>query len=237
MINAYCNYFFQISCFILQIFTTHVPHNDTMEWIIEKLQEICQFFHKDVEICQKIINLFPNIFKFVKDNEDYFYDFQSIMLTFLQKSLKKYYPPHMVKTLILTVKTIAKNNPNILNGENFPVICFQVAKFMTSSIFQIHLATIECLTSLLDPNWIYGDRIIPIEYFEFSNQLVGHLNLEDLIKTVSYLKNDNTASLVQLLMSLLVFSGYHKKEMFLYLVELCMKRNMGQGKNFYISET
>ncbi|KAL5275475.1 ATM family protein [Megaselia abdita] len=213
---------------IIEILTNYNPHNATMEWIIEKLQEICQFLHKDVEICKKIINLFPNIFKFVKDDEDFFYDFQSIMLTFLQKSLKKYYPPHMVKTLILTVKTVARSNPNILNGENFPIICFQVAKYMKSTIFEIHLATIECLTSLLDPRWFYGNQIAPVEYFDFSNNLIGHLNLDDLMKTARDLKNDNTASLVQLLMSLIAFSGYHKHEMFLYLVELCMKRNMGQ---------
>lgn len=211
------------------------PHTETMEWIIVKLQEICQFLHKDVDVCTKLINLFPNIFEYVKNNEDCFYDFQSIMLTFLQKALKKYYPSQIVRTLILTVKTVARNNPNALNGENFPVICFQVAKFMTSSMFEIHLATIECLTSLLDPHWIYGDQTVPIEYFSFSNQLVGHLNINDLMKTtVSYLKNDNTASLVQLLVSLIAYSGYHKREMFLYLVELCMKRNMGKGKEFFI---
>lgn len=205
-----------------------------MEWIIVKLQEICQFLHKDVEICNKLINLFPNIFEFVKNNEDCFYDFQSIMLTFLQKALKKYYPPQIARTLILTVKTVARNNPNVLNGENFLVICFQVAKFMTSSIFEIHLATIECLTSLLDPYWIYRDQVAPIEYFNFSNQLVDHLNINDLMKTtVSCLKNDNTASLVQLLVSLIAFSGYHKREMFLYLVELCMKRNMGKGNELF----
>lgn len=212
-----------------QIIIMQSPHSETMEWIIEKLQEICQFLHKDVEICKRIIQMFPRIFEFVKDNEDCFYDFQSIMLKFLQKSLKKYYPPQIVKDLILTVKSIAKRNSNVFNGENFPIICFQVAKFMSSSIFEIHLATIECLTSLLDPTWIYGDEIPPVEYYDFSSKLIGHLKIVDLMNTFNYLKNDNTASLAQLLMSLLCFCGYHKKEMFLYLAELCMKRNMGKG--------
>lgn len=203
-----------------------------MEWIIEKLQEVCQFLNKDVDMCKKIINLFPSVFEFVKNNEDCFYDFQSIILKFLQKSLKKYYPPQMVKSLILTVKTVAKGNPNIINGDNFPIICFQVAKFMSSSIFEIHLATIECITSLLDPSWIYGDEIAPSEYQDFSSKLIGHLNINTLMNTVNYLKNDNTASLAQLLVSLLSFSGYNKKEMFLHLIQLCMKRNMGRGTFF-----
>lgn len=203
-----------------------------MLWIIEKLQEICHFLNNDVKICENLINLFPKIFSILKTNDDCFYDFISIMHNFLQKSFKKYYPPRLVKILILTVKSVARNNRNILRGENFPVICFQIAKFLTSSDFEIHLATIECLTALLDPTWIFGSQIPQDDYINFSKDLVEHLSLDELLNSGRNLKNDNTASLVQLLVSLLVFSGYHKCDMFIYLVHLSMRRNMGKGKVF-----
>uniref|UniRef100_T1GVK2 Uncharacterized protein n=1 Tax=Megaselia scalaris TaxID=36166 RepID=T1GVK2_MEGSC len=135
-----------------------------MLWIIEKLQEICHFLNNDVKICENLINLFPKIFSILKTNDDCFYDFISIMHNFLQKSFKKYYPPRLVKILILTVKSVARNNRNILRGENFPI-----AKFLTSSDFEIHLATIECLTALLDPTWIFGSQIPQDEDFLFFN--------------------------------------------------------------------
>ncbi|XP_055910182.1 serine/threonine-protein kinase ATM [Eupeodes corollae] len=199
---------------LIKIFCKQQQNEEIAVWFGGKLKTMCQLYYSDIELCDKIVQIMPEIVRYVEPFQAELDICLIIISSFLKVTSKKYYSTKLAAKLINSVRQIANYCPNLIDQDNFQVICLMPSKFVSSQSIIISFAAVNTITALLDSKWISIKTTHMEKYFTFASQLYSKLDWNNLPMEKDDIKTNSTAVAVQLLTSLFAFSSFHREVAF-----------------------
>uniref|UniRef100_A0A1B0BG36 Serine/threonine-protein kinase ATM n=1 Tax=Glossina palpalis gambiensis TaxID=67801 RepID=A0A1B0BG36_9MUSC len=207
---------------------------DIADWFVDKLKIIFKYYHTDVELIEDILSMIPAIFIYVNQYEHHLDNMLLAVFSLLKISFRKSYSSQLITRIIESVSTIARGCRNIFMQENFKNICLSVVKFLTFNSLEIQFATVNTLTALMDINWHENAKIHLEIYHEFCDDTYKTIEWKKLRMSTTpefsedQLQNDIAVN-VQLLISLLTFSCFHREVALRELFYMCALYKLTDG--------
>uniref|UniRef100_A0A1A9WKS3 Serine/threonine-protein kinase ATM n=1 Tax=Glossina brevipalpis TaxID=37001 RepID=A0A1A9WKS3_9MUSC len=196
------------------------------DWFVDKLKTIFKIYYTDIELIEDIVSMIPSIFIYINQYENHLDNMLLAVFSLLKISFRKSYSCKMITRIIESVSAIARDCHNIFIEGNFKNICISVVKFLTFNSLEIQFATINTIAALMDINWQKNAKKHLEIYHEFCDDIYKTIEWKKLRlsqtseSSQDQLQNDKALN-VQLLVSLLTFSCFHREAALQELSYVC----------------
>ncbi|XP_065364298.1 serine/threonine-protein kinase ATM isoform X2 [Calliphora vicina] len=201
---------------LTKIFCLQKSHYEEIgHWFVNKLKTIFKFYHTNVEIMFEIVEMLPAIFVYIQQYEECLDDMLLAMFSLFKISFRKSYSVQLTTKIINSVCYIVRDCRDIYIQDSFRNICLSVVKFLPFTSLEVQYAAITTLTALMDINWLKNSKCDIEIYYDFCKKIYESIEWKKLQLPSSQAEGpdqlQNSIALnVQLLVSLLAFSCYHR---------------------------
>ncbi|KAM7347211.1 serine/threonine-protein kinase tefu isoform 2-T3 [Cochliomyia hominivorax] len=201
-------------------------YSEIGQWFVGKLKPIFKFYYTNLEIMNEIVDILPAIFVYIQQYEDCLDDMLLAMFSLFKISFRKSYSVKLTTKIIKSVCIIVRDCRDIYIQDSFRNICLSVVKFLPFTSLEVQYAAITTLTALMDINWLKNSKCDIEIYYDFCQNLYESIEWKKLQVPASQAEGpdqlQNSIALnIQLLLSLLAFSCYHRENALQELSFVC----------------
>ncbi|XP_037818798.1 serine/threonine-protein kinase ATM isoform X1 [Lucilia sericata] len=212
---------------LTKIFCLQKSHyKEIGHWFVEHLKTIFKLYHTNIEIMNDIVEMLPAIFVYIQQYDDCLDNMLVAMFGLFKISFRKSYSVQLTTKIINSVCYIVRDCRDIYIQDNFRNICLSVVKFLPFTSLEVQYAAINTLTSLMDINWLKNSKCDIEIYYDFCENIYETIEWKKLQVPAAQAEGpdqlQNSIALnVQLLVSLLAFSCYHRENALQELSFVC----------------
>ncbi|XP_046801392.1 serine/threonine-protein kinase ATM isoform X1 [Lucilia cuprina] len=212
---------------LTKIFCLQKSHyKEIGHWFVEQLKTIFKLYHTNIEIMNDIVEMLPAIFVYIQQYDDCLDNMLVAMFGLFKISFRKSYSVQLTTKIINSVSYIVRDCRDIYMQDNFRNICLSVVKFLPFTSLKVQYEAINTLTSLMDINWLKNSKCNIEIYYDFCEKIYETIEWKKLQVPAAQAEGpdqlQNSIALnVQLLVSLLAFSCYHRENALQELLFVC----------------
>lgn len=184
-------------------------------------------------ICKVFFNI-SDIFAYIQEYDNCIDDMLVATFSLFKISFRKSYSSKLTTKIINSICYILRDCHNIYIQDNFRNICLSVVKFLPFNSLEIQYSAINTLTALMNLNWFKNTNCDIEIYYDFCDKIYQTIEWKKLQVSPSQVESQdqlqNSIALnVQLLVSLLFFSCYHREIALQELSFVCSLYKLTEG--------